>query len=314
MKAKKFLSMLTAGLLLLGAQAVDAADDSRARVMNEFDRMLAKSAPTVEIVRDGIKFTESVLPFDGGLLISNFGSETMNPRDDENAGYVIYRKGGEIFRLIEGLHKPTGMAVKDKHLFVCDGDRLKVFRFETLTDRIETTPREIKFADDDKVVNALALDGNTLYVSITNSDRIYSIDVSEPARPSEPKLFVELPGPNGMAVRDGALYVVTIPHDYASFQSDNVIYRVRNLSKPRVERLDEMPGLYDGAALSDDGRTLYVSDWLTSSVQAIDLKTRERKIIWREAGCGLADIAQAGGVLCIPDLINSRVIEIRVEK
>ena len=145
-----------------------------------------------------------------------------------------------------------------------------------------------------------------------NSDRIYTLDVSNVERVGKPKKFIDLPGPNGLAVRDGALYVATIPHDYEDFQADNIIYRVRLGAAPTVEKLINVPGLYDGAAISDDGRMLYISDWFTSSVQSFDLQTGERKLLYHEQGVGPADIAQADGVLYIPDLPGSRVIGIQV--
>ena len=123
----------------------------------------------------------------------------------------------------------------------------------------------------------------------------------------EPKLLIELPGPNGMAVRDGWLYVVTIPHDYSNFRAEHAVYQVSLTATPTVEKVLDVPGLYDGAALSDDGRVLYVSDWFTSSVTSIDLKTKERRLIYVERGIGPADIAQSKGILYIPDLPGSRV-------
>lgn len=312
---KKFFAALATGVLLVSTQSAFAADSPRIQAMNDFDQLRARSTPIVEIIRSGIKYSESVLPFDGGLLISNFGSDMMNPRDDENKGFVLYYRDGMTFNLIppgSGLRKPTAMAVKDKHLFVCDGDCLKVFRVDDFMEAVATPVKVIKFEDDDRVVNALALDGNTLYVSITNTNRIYTLDVSNVERPGKPKKFIELPGPNGLAVRDGVLYVATIPHDYEDFQANHVIYRVRLGAAPKVEKVLDVPGLYDGVALSDDGRMLYVSDWFTSAVQSIDLQTGERKLIYREQGVGPADIAQAGGVLYIPDLPGSRVIGIQV--
>ena len=312
---KKLLAALATGVLLASAQSAIAADSPRIQAMNDFDQLRARSTPSVEIIRSGIKYSESVLPFDGGLLISNFGSDMIEPRVDESKGFVIYYRDGMTFNLIpvgSGLHKPTAMIVKDKHLFVCDTDCLKVFKVEDFTETLAAPTKVIKFEDDDRVVNALALDGNTLYISVTNTDRIYALDVSNVEKLGKPKKFIELPGPNGMAVRDGSLYVATIPHDYEDFRAEHVIYRVRLGAEPKIEKLLDVPGLYDGAALSDDGRMLYVSDWFTSAVQSIDLQTGERKLIYREQGAGPADIAQAGGVLYIPDLPGSRVLEIQV--
>ena len=65
---------------------------------------------------EGVRYSESVLPWEGGLLISNFGSEGMGPREDEDKGYILYYKDGETRTVVPAdgrLHMPTGMAVKD---------------------------------------------------------------------------------------------------------------------------------------------------------------------------------------------------------
>ena len=46
----------------------------------------------LSVFRDGIERAESVLPYDGGLLISNFGGQ--------DGGFVLYRKNGETETLI----------------------------------------------------------------------------------------------------------------------------------------------------------------------------------------------------------------------
>lgn len=274
----------------------------------------AGEQPLVSVTREGLRFNESVLPHDGGLLIANFGSETMRPRPDERKGYILYRKDGATRTLAaadRGLRMPTGMAVKDGRLFVCDAERLVVFNLK----KMEDAPQVVSFAPDDEVLNALALDGDTLYVSVTGTDRIYALDVSDPAHMDKvrPRLWLSLPGPNGMALGKGVLYVVSSPHDYANPTADNVIYRVDNLAEPCAEKLPGgAPGVYDGATLSDDGRTLYVSEWQSASVRAVDIASGKTRIIYEEPGIGPADIAQQGGTLYIPDMVGGRVITLRL--
>ena len=107
---------------------------------------------------------------------------------------------------------------------------------------------------------------------------------------------------------------MSIPADYKSVTSENVVYRVRNLKNPVAEKFFDVAGLYDGVTISDDLKTLYVSDWLTASVTAIDVATKKAHVIYTEKGIGPADIAQSGGRLFIPELVGSRVIEIQVEQ
>ncbi len=270
------------------------------------------NTPVVEVYDDDIRFSESILPYEGGLLISNFGSATMNPAPDENKGYIIFRKNGVNQTVVENLHKPTAMLAKFGHLFVCDETRLIVY---DLKDR-NVEPQIITFAEDDKVLNALASNGTTLYISVTDSGRIYSLDISNPARMIEvqPQIWLEIPGPNGLAVGGGVMYIASIPADYSNVTDENVIYRVRDLENPSAEIFYNVPGLYDGVALSDNAKTLYFSDWLTSSVKSIDIKTKKVRVMYRENGIGPADIAQARGILYIPDLVTSRIIEINLNR
>lgn len=269
----------------------------------------AESQALVSIFRDGVKFSESVYPYDGGLFISNYGSENMNPRADENSGYIIYRKDGINKKVAEGLHKPTGLLVKDNLLFVCDETKLLVYNLKNLSE----TPRVINFAADDKVANALTSDGENLYISITNTGRIYKLDIRDTKNLKAPKLWLEIPGPNGMIYGGGEIFIVSIPADYKSVTSENVVYRVKNLQNPVAEKFFDVAGLYDGVTISDDLKTLYVSDWLTASVTAIDIKSKKSRVIYEEKGIGPADIAQSGGRLFIPELVGSRIIEIQIE-
>ncbi|MBQ7477620.1 MAG: hypothetical protein IJT01_01780 [Selenomonadaceae bacterium] len=296
---RKWLGVATAAFLAVGASMLSAEASM-------------DNPPIVSVFHDGIRFPESVYPYDGGVFISNFGSDTMSPRSDENKGYILYRKDGATKTVVPAgiLHKPTAMAVKDGYLFVCDETRLVVYRLDDLMAK----PQEISFPPEDKAVNALALDGDALYVSVTNTGRIYSLDVSHPGDMSgiRPQKWLAIEGPNGMAAHNGIMYVATIPADYRTVRKEHVIYFVRDFADPKATKFAGEPGLYDGAALSDDGRTLFVSDWKTASVTAIDLQSGKTTVVYEEQGTGPADIAEADGILYIPDLPNSRLIEIRV--
>lgn len=267
----------------------------------------------VSIIHEGIKFSESVYPYEDGLFISNFGSDEMNPRPDENKGYILYLKDGKMNTIVPAdgtLHKPTGMIVKDGQLFVCDETRLVVFNLNQL----KSAPQIIKFPAENKVLNALAMNEDTLYISVTDTGRIYSLDISDPHHMTgkKPQEWLHIAGPNGMTIGNGTMYIATIPADYRTVQSENVIYRVRDLSRPIAEKFIEVPGLYDGIALSDDCKTLYVSDWKTASVLAIDIRTTVSRTIYEEVGSGPADIAQKNGRLFIPELMGSKIVEIQL--
>lgn len=264
--------------------------------------------PLIDVINDGISHSESVYPYEGGLLISNFGSETIEPRKDENKGYILYYRDGQMSMLIppEGrLHKPTAMLIKDGFLYVCDSDKLKIFAMDDL----KAEPRVINFPTDDKVVNDLAISENKLYITVTNTGRIYTLDISNPQDIGSPTLWLDkVPGPNGIAIYNNMAYIVSIPVDYETMTPNNVIYRVKNINNPTAERFVSVPGLYDGAAISEDGKYLYVTDWKTGTVTRINVSNKKSKIIYREDGIGPASLAVFNDKLYVPDLVNSRIL------
>lgn len=66
------------------------------------------------------------------------------------------------------MSKPKAMAVKDHYLFVCDLADLKIY---DLHDRL-AAPQIVHFPENgDKIVNCCALDGNTLYITMTDPGR-----------------------------------------------------------------------------------------------------------------------------------------------
>ena len=260
-------------------------------------------------ISDGVRFSESVYPYDGGLLISNFGSENFTPRDDENKGYISYYKNGEMTTIVPpygSLHCPTAMAVKDDYLFVCDKTDLKVFNLNNLNEEYQI----VTFPTDDKVINAMALKNNTLYITMTNPGRVYQLDVSEPANMTAktPEKWLDIPGANGIAIRDNTMYVVSIPTDYATITPKNVIYRIKNINRPIVEKFDDIAALYDGVDISNDGKKLYVSDWKSAALIEVDIRTKEHKIIYQKNGIGPADLAIENNIIYLPDLLNSKIL------
>lgn len=75
-----------------------------------------------------------------------------------------------------------------------------------------------------------------------------------------------------------------------------------------MEKFNSTPGLYDGVAVSDDGKMVYVSDWLTTSVKAIDTATKKEQIVYQAKDLSPADFALDKNKLLIPDMMKHRVI------
>lgn len=270
------------------------------------------SAQTVRIADQGIRYCESTYPYNGGILVANFGTEELNPLNTEGKGYVVWIKDGfqEILIPADGcLSAPKGMFEQDGYLYLCDVNKLVVYNLNAL----EEKPQVIVFPEGNLFVNDLAADGKNLYVSVTNTDRIFRLDISNPGKPGQLEEWLEVPGPNGLLVKDGVMYVASYPAD-GKTQNKHVVYRIENLDNPKLEKQIDVPGQYDGLALSSDGKALYVTNWTPAQVYRLNLtdgSLSPLKLSLEKDLTGPADISVLDGVLYIPDLPNSRVLMVK---
>lgn len=263
------------------------------------------------VVSHGLRFCESTYPYQGGVLIANFGTEQLNPLNSEGKGYIAQYKDGKTSVLIPAdgnLSAPKGMYIRDHSLFVCDVNKIVVYDLNNL----KMAPQTIHFPKDDLFVNDLVAVGNTLYASVTNSGRIYQIDITNLSALNEasPVKWIDIAGPNGLLLEGGVMYVASYPAD-GNTTSANVIYQIANLSNPVPEVFVNVPGQYDGIALSADKKTMYVTNWSPAGISKIDMQTRQftpYPVALKSQLVGPADITVGGDTMYIPDLPNSRVI------
>lgn len=274
---------------------------------------VAASAQTVvNVIDKGIRYCESTYPYDGGLLIANFGTEQLNPLNTEGKGYIVLHKDGKNEVLIPAdghLSAPKGMLVRDGYLYVCDVNKVMVYN---LADKA-AEPRTIALPEGNLFANDLVSEGDYLYVSVTNTDRIFRVDISRPGQPGQPQEWLSVAGPNGLLLHEGSLYVASYPADGRTTDA-HVVYRIADLKNPVAERWMEMSGQYDGLAVASDGKALYVTNWTPAQVSRIDLNTRQLSPLdfkLPQALVGPADITVTGGYLYIPDLPNSRVVVVK---
>ena len=258
------------------------------------------------VLTECIRFCESTYPYRDGLLVANFGTEALDPLNTQGKGYILYFEADKVDTLLppQGyLSAPKGMFIRGERFVVCDVNKVVEFRLDSLS----LAPREIVLPAEDLFVNDLAAWGDTLYISVTNTGRIYRMDLSDPQ--ASPVLWAQVPGANGMTFgQDGTLYVASYPAD-GTTTPDNVVYRIADLSAPAPEKLFEQAGQYDGIALSADGKMLYVTSWVPSGVFAYDL-TAGGELLPLDLGefQGAADMTLRDSVLYIPDLPSSRVV------
>ena len=199
---------------------------------------LAGCGPTpksaaVTIFDEGLRYCESTCPYDGGILIANFGSTQLDPLNTEGRGYVVFYKDGasEVLIPADGnLSGPRGMYLRGSHLFICDVNKIVVYNLAAK----DEAPRVIELPEGEAFVNDLAADGNDLYASVTNTGHIFRLDITDPAQAGTPELWLSVPGPNGLAIRDGAMYVASYSPD-GEAKSEHVIYRIGDLRNPVAE-------------------------------------------------------------------------------
>ena len=269
----------------------------------------------VYTVTEHIRFNEGTLPLKhGGILLSNVGTETVDPLNKEGKGYIVLldKETKVLFPATGALNAPKGMAVKDDCLFVADVGCVVVYNMK----QPEQRPVKIAFPEGELFVNDIVALGDFLLVSVTNTGHLYSIDVKDcgtiwSAQRPKPKKVADIPGANGLAEHEGTLYVASYdPNENPGEQ--NVIYAVDMTvpgSKP-LNLIGSRYGQYDGVAVSPDGSKLYFSNWKNAEGKAevgyIDLTPDKKNAVTvLDVGVelqGPADICISDGYLFIPDL------------
>lgn len=292
---------LTTLLLLIVATILSA--------QSQTDDQIAQKEYTAKL-----KFCESTLPYKNMILVSNFGTQELNPLNQEGKGYIVSITGKEepqIFIPADGsLSAPKGMVIVDNHLYIADVNKVVVYNLKKLNER----SRIIKFPEQDLFVNDLVAIGDLILVTVTNTGNIYGINTTRQFE--APKLMGNVPGANGIAIYDTYLYVAS--YDSGEKPSaDNVIYYSDfSVSQPQFSKLikDLTPSQYDGIAVSEDGQTLYFTTWVGKNGNGGEIYTYSLKnkgnVRVIDLGVtlqGPADISIKNNILWVPELPSSKV-------
>ena len=272
------------------------------------------------VFSEGLKFCEGTVPYRQMILVSNFGSDELDPLNTNGKGYIMAVETHsdepqlKTFIPADGnLSGPKGMAVHEGRLFIADVGKVVVYNLRNLKEK----PAIVKFPEGDDFVNDIVAVSDLILVSVTNTGRIYAIDASKETDFSRavPKLAGNVPGANGMAVVGTTLYVASY-NPSGTPSAGNVIYYFDLLAPGSdMQKLsdDILPGQYDGIAVSEDGTKLYFSSWAAgeaaSKIYTYNLANKE-PVQTLDLGIdfgGPADISIKGGCLWIPDLPHSTV-------
>lgn len=296
-------------IIVLGAFAVLNSCQSGKKKSVSDDTIIAVQ-DTERVITEGIRFCESTYPYQGGLLIANFGTEQLNPLNSEGKGFILFHKDSITTLLIAtdgNLSAPKGMFEQDGYLFICDVNKIVVYNLNAPS----VVPQIIRLPEGELFVNDLAASGHTLFASVTNTGSIYSLNISDKSNMEKvkPQLWHKVTGANGIIINGNSMYVASYPAD-GNTTAENVIYYIADINAPKAEPFISEAGQYDGIALSADKKTLYVTNWNPAGVYAIDMMTQQISPLGMKTKVvGAADMTFVDGKLYIPDLPNSQVIE-----
>ena len=296
---KKITHILFATALLI---STSACNDSTPKVYE------------VATIDSGARFCEGTTENNDNIYFSNFGGESLNPLNLDGKGYIMKVIGNNSEILIPAngtLNAPKGMDTEDDYLYIADVGCIVVYNLKDST----LTPLKLELPEGNVFVNDIAIEDDIAYISVTNTDKIFKLDISNPTSLTK-EMIVEhttIPGANGIVIEDEKMYVASYPADGVTTDK-NTIYVVENIAAPKVEKLISRPGQYDGLALSDKKDRLYFTNWVDGEVGYIVLDTKEVVIMdINYTFAGPADMIYEDGKLYIPDLPNSKIVIIDVE-
>lgn len=266
------------------------------------------------VITDGLRFCESTYPLDGKLLIANFGSEILNPLNNEGKGYILSYSDGTLAPFISSdgnLSAPKGMFEKHNCLYICDVNKIVVYDLNSLSSPLQI----IHFPELETMLNGITGDDNWIYVSVTNTGNIYRFKPisSSSTSTAELEFYTTVSGANGLLLENNVLYVASSPIDEI-VKDENRIYKISDIQNPVPEPLDVKQGKYDGLAIYEDS-ILYASNWEPLQIIAINLHTKRVDTIIdiSDQIKGAAAISIYKNKLYIPDLPESKVFEFQIK-
>ena len=226
-----------------------------------------------DVLTRNLQICYSVCPYQEGLLISNWGTDSINPLNQEGKGYIAFHKEGVTSILIPAdgtLSAPKGMAVKDDYLFVADVNKVVVYNLNETSGQ----PQVIPFPEGNDFVSDVAIVGNVLLAAVTNTSSIYALDISNPAQIDVGSLaiYAVVPGATSLCVSDYHLFIGSST-TYGEPTEFNVIYMIDDLSNPVAQPITHRIGQYQDLALTSDGESLYFIDKNSKELGRLEFAT-----------------------------------------
>ena len=262
-----------------------------------------------EELTQGIKYPYDMSQYDGGILISNLGGDSLDYLSSAPTGFVSYYHKGKTKIIIppnSGLYAPKGIDVSGRFLFVADVNRVSVFDLNDCK-KID----EILFPQGDAFVNDVLVAGSTLFVSVTNYNKIYLLNISDPLHIDHGSLleYIDIPYPSTMKMMGEYLFVASNSFDGTEYD-DKIIHIIDDLSNPSVRPIIHEMGDYQGLEFSPNKTRLIFCNH--------DIKGYIGNIVFENNEYGYDQITDAPGALLnslllfdnklyISDLANSKI-------
>jgi len=226
-----------------------------------------------DVLTRNLQICNSVCPYQDGLLITNWGIDSIDPLNSEGKGYIAFHKEGVTSILIPAdgtLSAPKGMAVKDDYLFVADVNKVVVYNLNETSGQ----PQVIPFPEGNDFVSDVVIVGNVLLASVTNTSSIYALDISNLAHIDVGSLavYAVVPGATSLCVSDYHLFIGSST-TYGEPTEFNVIYMIDDLSNPVAQPITHRIGQYQDLALTSDGESLYFIDKNSDKLGRLEFAT-----------------------------------------
>jgi sugar lactone lactonase YvrE len=264
----------------------------------------ATAAPKLLWEVKGLAQPESVVqdPATGSIYVTNIAGAIM--QKDGNGFIARLRPDGTVIERewVKGLNAPTGMALRDRTLYVADVDEL----IEINVASGEITNRHA--AKGAIFLNDVAVgEDGTVYASDTPMNTIWRLKDGT----FEPWLANDaLNGPNGLLPQSDKLIVASfgkLPGEGQKQELGGLL--VVNLEDQSVSKLGsgEPIGNLDGLQLLQPGVYL-VTDWAAGVLDRVDAKGRAERLI--KLSKGSADLIYLSDkkTVLIPIMLNNSLV------
>ncbi len=198
--------------------------------------------------------------YDGGILVSNLGGKSVDYFSKAPKGFITHYKNGKNRVVVEPngvLFAPKGLAVKDDFLFVADLGKVVVFDLKQEAKLID----QVKMPQQDAFVSDVLVLGGTLFITVTNYNKIYVLNIENPLKIDHTSLleYLEMPYPSTIRAASEYVFVNSNSFDGTPYE-DKIIHIIDNLLSPSLRPILHDEGDYQGMEFSPEGTRMIFSN------------------------------------------------------